>query len=398
VLEDLFAAPAPAGTRVPPHAGDLDDLVEVVFTSGTTGEPKGVMISHRNLLANVVGVGKVLEIHPRYRLVSLLPLSHLFEQAALLVVTGAGASTVYLQSLRPASIMEAIQEERATCMVCVPQVLDLFLTGIEREVRRAGKQKGYELLHTIGRRLPFGLRKHLFRQLHQRFGGRFEFFAVGGAALDQELGRRWEDMGIKVLQGYGLTESAPVVSVTRLSDRALGTVGWPIEALELRLAADGEIWIRGPQVTPGYLDNPQANAEAFEDGWYKTGDLGELDERGALRIKGRKKSMIALANGQNVYPEDVESALRLDPSVKDAVVLGLKVGRSDVDVHAVLVMHEPDRAAAAVRAANKRLAAHQQIRGHTLWPDDDFPRTLTMKPRRPIISARLKEMGVGETA
>jgi long-chain acyl-CoA synthetase len=187
------------------------------------------------------------------------------------------------------------------------------------------------------------------------------------------------------------------VAVTRLADRAMGTVGWPVDDIQLQIADDGEIRIRGPQITPGYWENPTATAEAFEDGWYKTGDLGELDAHGRLHIKGRKKSMIVLGTGQNVFPEDVESALRLSPAVKDAAVFGLKVGRSDVDIHAVLVMHDPAERDAAVKAANQRLAPHQHIRGHTLWPDDDFPRTLTLKARRPLISARLKEMGIGET-
>ena len=229
-------------------------------------------------------------------------------------------------------------------------------------------------------------------------GGRFKFFAVGGAALDPELGQRWENMGIKVLQGYGLTEATPVVLLTRLSDRALGTVGWPVKGIELRLADDGEILTRGPQITPGYWENPIATEAAFDAGWYQTGDLGELDSQGRLTIKGRKKNMIALANGLNVYPEDVETALRAQPAVKDAVVLGLKRGRADIDVHAILVMHDASNADDAVKTANRRLAPHQQIRSHTLWPDEDFPRTLTMKARRPVISERLRELGVGETA
>jgi long-subunit acyl-CoA synthetase (AMP-forming) len=166
----------------------------------------------------------------------------------------------------------------------------------------------------------------------------------------------------------------------------------------VRLAADGEIQVRGPNVTPGYWEDPLATAAAFEDGWYRTGDLARQDAEGYLYLIGRKKNLIVLANGQNVYPEDVEAALRLHPAVKDAVVVGLKRARADVNVHAVLVMHDPERAEEAVKAANKRLGAHQQVRGHSLWPEDDFPRTLTMKPRRPVIEEQLREMGVGETA
>jgi long-chain acyl-CoA synthetase len=395
LIEDLLVE-GPAAPAA--HPGEPDDLVEIVFTSGTTGEPKGVLVSNRNLLANVSAIELALEILPYYRLVSLLPLSHLFEQIAMIAVFHAGASTVYLQSLRPASLLEALKAERATCMVAVPQVLELFLSGIEREVRRSGKERQWEVLHRLSVHLPFGLRKYLFRPLHQKLGGRFKFFAVGGAALDPELGQRWEHMGIKVLQGYGLTEATPVVSLTRLSDRAMGTVGWPVKGIELRLADDGEILIRGPQVTPGYWENPTATEAVFDAGWYQTGDLGELDAQGRLTIKGRKKNMIALANGLNVYPEDVETALRSHPAVKDAVVLGLKRGRADIDVHAILVMNDASTTDEAVKTANRRLAPHQQIRGHTLWPDEDFPRTLTMKARRPLISERLRELGIGETA
>jgi long-chain acyl-CoA synthetase len=399
LIDDLTATgPAESGSMLQ-HEGGPDDLVEIVFTSGTTGEPKGVMITNRNLLANVHAMDLIVHLQPGNRLISLLPLSHLFEQTVgLMDVLGSGACSVYLQSMKPDRILEAIREERATMMLVVPQVLDLFLQGIEREVRRAGKHKQWQLLHRLAARLPFVLRRHLFRPLHQKLGGRFEFFVTGGAPLDPELGRVWENLGIKILQGYGTTEAAPGVSATRLDDRSIETVGWPIEGIELRIAADGEVLIRGPQVTPGYWEDPDATAAAFEDGWYKTGDLGELDQRGRLRLRGRKKSMIVLANGQNVYPEDVETILRLHPAVKDAVVVGLRRGRSDVDVHAVMVVHDPEKAGEALKAANRRLAAHQQIRGHSLWPEEDFPRTLTLKPRRPPIEEWLREIGVGQTA
>lgn len=399
LLDDLAAAGDPAALPPPPlPSGGPDDLVEIVFTSGTTGDPKGVMVTNRNLLANVRSMDLVVHLGPRYRIVSLLPLSHLFEQTVGLIdVLGSGASTVYLQTLKPANILEAIREERVTCLLVVPQLLELFLQGIEREVRRSGKQRQWELLHRIAPWIPFRWRRRLFGPLHAKLGGCFEFFVVGGAALDPELGRRWENMGIKVLHGYGLTEATPAVAVTRLDDHALETVGRPVEGMELRIAPDGEVLIRGPHVTPGYWENPEATAAAFEDGWYKTGDLGELDAQGRLRLRGRKKSLIVLANGLNVYPEDVEAALRLHPDVIDAVVVGVKRGRSDIDVHAVLLLRDPASAEAAVKAANRRLAPHQHIRGYTVWPEEDFPRTLTLKARRPAILERLAQLGI-ETA
>jgi long-chain acyl-CoA synthetase len=399
-IEELFESSPTEGSPPPVASTGPDDLVEIVFTSGTTGEPKGVMITNRNLLANVKAMDLIVHIGPGNRLVSLLPLSHLFEQTVgLMDVLVSGACTVYLQTLKPANILEAIQEERATMMLVVPQLLELFLNGIEREVRRTGKERQWNLLHKVASHLPFGLRRYLFRPVHQKLGGRFEFFATGGAALDPSLGHRWENMGIKILQGYGTTEAAPAVSCSRLDDRSMETVGWPVEGIELKIAPDGEVMIRGPLLSPGYWENPEATAAAFEDGWYKTGDFGEIDARGRLRLRGRKKNLIVLANGQNVYPEDVETSLREDPTVKDAVVVGLKRGRSDIDVHAVLVFHEAGaRADDVVKSANRRLAAHQQIRGYTVWPEEDFPRTLTLKARRPAIEARLQELGVGETA
>ena len=399
VMDELFAPSGAAGLPPAPRpGGGPDDLVEILFTSGTTGEPKGVEVTNRNLLANAEAVAQALEIHPHYRLISILPLSHCFEQIGLIAALGGGASITYLHHLRPASILEALKEERATAMLAVPQVLDLFLSGIEREVRRAGKERQWDLLHAVAARLPFGLRRRLFRQLHERFGGQFEFFAVGGAPLDPDLARRWENTGIKVLQGYGLTEATPVVTLTRLEDRAIGTVGWPMPGIELTIAQDGEVLIRGPQLTPGYWRDPKATAAAFVDGWYHSGDLGEIDAQGRLTLRGRKKNMIPLANGLNVYPEDVEAVLRLHPAIKDSVVVGLQRGRADVDVHAVLVTEHPEQADEAIRSANRRLSGHQQIRGYTIWPEEDFPRTLTMKARRPLIEARLKELGVGEVA
>ncbi|MCC7107529.1 MAG: AMP-binding protein [Chloroflexi bacterium] len=393
-FDEIPSFDAPQAAPVPPPAETgPDDLVEIVFTSGTTGEPKGVMVTNGNLVANVQVMDEVIHLDPSYRLLSLLPLSHLFEQTVgLMDVLISGASTIYLKTLQPARIFDHMASQQITCMLCVPQVLELFLQGIEREVRRAGKTRQWELLHHLARYLPFRWRRLLFAPLHKRMGGHFQFFVVGGAALDAGLGQQWEEMGIKVLQGYGTTEACPAISVNRLNRREMDTVGWPVPGMEIRIAPDGEVMIRGPLVSPGYWENEEATRAAFSDGWYATGDLGEISSTGALRLRGRKKNMIVLANGQNVYPEDVEAALRMHPAVKDAVVVGLHRGRADVDVHAILAMHEPAQASAAVKSANGRLSAHQQIRGFTLWPEDDFPRTLTMKARRPVIEARLPEL------
>jgi long-chain acyl-CoA synthetase len=376
------------GAETPAAVGiGQDDLAEIVFTSGTTGDPKGVMITHRNLLSNVTSFEEHVPGLPRYRLLSVLPLSHLFEQTVgLCYVLLSGASVAYVETLQPSSIFEALQQERISAMLVVPQVLSLFYQGIEREVRRTGKERAWRMLHRVAPRVPFALRRYLFRAVHRRLGGSFEFFVAGGAYLDPALAARWEHMGIKVIQGYGLTECSPVVAGNYLDRRNLMSVGRPLSCNEVRIAEDEEILVRGANVTSGYWQNPAATAATFEDGWYRTGDLGYLDRDGYLYLRGRKKNLIVLANGMNVYPEDVENALLDQPAVRDAVVVGLTRGEADVDVHAVLLLEDGANAAEIVRSTNRRLAAHQHIQGFTVWPEPDFPRTPTLKAKRaPIL-------------
>ncbi len=360
-----------------------DDLAELVFTSGTTGQPKGVMLSHRNIASNAQAALQVVEIHHEDRALSILPLSHMFEATIEVAILCAGASVVYARSLVPDTLLRLLSSQGITCMVLVPQALQLFLNGIEREVRRQNKERAWMLLHRIAPYLPFAWRRVLFRSVHKRFGGHFRFFVSGGAYLPPALGERWENMGFRVMQGYGATECAPVVSVTPYREHVQGTVGRPLPGVQVRVAEDGELLVHGPNVAQGYWKNPEATAAAFQEGWYHTGDLGYQDERGLLYIKGRKKNLIVLANGLNVYPEDVENVLLSHPAVKDAVVIGLTENNQDPVVHAVLLMDDPSQAKAAVQQANKQLASHQQVRSFTIWPEQDFPRTHTLKVKRP---------------
>jgi long-subunit acyl-CoA synthetase (AMP-forming) len=203
-------------------------------------------------------------------------------------------------------------------------------------------------------------------------------------------------MGIKILQGYGLTENSPIVSANSLERRKLDSIGRVVSNLQLRLAEDGEILIKGPSVFKGYWQDAAATAEAFEDGWYHTGDLARMDAEGWLYFTGRKKNVIVLANGMNVHAEDVENALRSTGLVVDAVVVGQNDLSGEPQVHAALVMEDPSQAEAAVERANKQLAGHQRVRSHTIWPDEDFPRTHTLKVRRPDVERRLREMAARE--
>ena len=370
-----------------PQDGDVKakDLAEIMFTSGTTGDPKGVMITHANLMANLEATTQYIPGNPSYRLLSVLPLSHMFEQmASLLNGLDCGASITYPTSRQPTVLFRTMRERGITTLLLVPQALYLFMKGIEREVVKQGKERVWGLLMKVARHTPFRLRRLLFRTVHKRFGGHLDFIVSGGAALDPELGAKWELLGIKVIQGYGATEASPVISIHTLARPRFDSVGLPLPGVEVNISPESEVLVRGPNITPGYWEAPEQTAAAFQDGWYKTGDLGYMDSEGFLHLRGRKKDMIVLPSGQNVFPEDIETVLRKHPAVSDAVVVGLSKGPS-VEVHAALRMEEPEEATEAVSWANGQMAEHQHVKGFTIWPDDDFPRTHTLKVKKGLV-------------
>jgi len=389
-LIDIDALPLGTldATRVPTVTGD--DLAEIVFTSGTTGQPKGVMLTHNNIASNAIAAIDFIDIKAQDRALSILPLSHMFEATVELAILHAGASIVYARTLVPETLLKLFSSQHVTCMVLVPQALQLFLNGIEREVRRQKKEKQWEMLQRIAAHLPFKLRRLVFRSVHKRFGGHFRFFVSGGAYLPPKLAEKWENMGFRVMQGYGATECSPIVSATPYNEHIFDSIGKPLPGVEVKIADDGEILVRGPNVAKGYWKNPEATAVTFENGWYHTGDLGYMDAKGNLYLKGRKKNLIVLANGLNVYPEDIENALNANPEVKDAAVFGLMELDQGPVVHAVLLMEDASKAKAVVQRTNKQLAPHQQIRGFTVWPEEDFPRTHTLKVKRQDLLDKLQ--------
>ncbi len=322
----IEALPDLARRAEPLPAASIDgaSLAEIVFTSGTTGDPKGAMLSHGNLASCATAMSRVLSIGTTDRLLSVLPLSHLYEQVLgfigpLLV----GASIVYPVSRQPAVLVRTFRDFRVTILLIVPQGLQLLTNAIERKVDQAGRRARFEQLHRLARHVPRSLRRLLFRSVLGQFGGRLHTIGVGASALDVDVAERWTDMGVEVLQGYGATEMGPVVTFTRPERNILGTVGEPIPGVEVRIEDDGEIVARGPGRFLGYWQNPEATAAAIDsDGWYHTGDLGAFTADRMLTFRGRKKDMLALPDGQKVYPEDVEAVLRLDPRVGDATVVG----------------------------------------------------------------------------
>ncbi|MCZ6891014.1 MAG: AMP-binding protein, partial [Chloroflexi bacterium] len=362
-----------------------DDLAEIMFTSGTTGDPKGVMLTHANLVTNLEGTAEHVPGNPSNRLISVLPLSHMFEQmASMMSALNCGANITFPTSRQPTVLFRTMRERRVTTMLLVPQALDLIMKRIETEVSRRGKQRIWRFMLKIAAHTPFRLRRLLFRGVHKQFGGSLNLIVSGGAALDAELGAKWSALGVKVIQAYGATEASPTISCHTLKHPRFDSVGRPIPNVDVRISEEGEILVRGPNLTPGYWNEPEKTAESFEDGWYKTGDLGFMDNEGFLHLRGRKKDMIVLPSGENVFPEDIEALLNKHPMTKDAVVVGLPKD-SGVEVHAALLLEDSSAVSDVVSWANRQLAEHQQIRGSTVWPDEDFPRTHTLKVKKGVV-------------
>jgi long-chain acyl-CoA synthetase len=368
---------------VPPDVAiGRDDVAEIIFTSGATAEPKGVVITHRNVLANIVPVEREIAKYKRYarpfsplRFLNLLPLSHMFGQAmATFIPPVLDGEVIFIRGYNPVDIVEQIRRRRVSVLVSVPKILDVLREHVTRidESVRAFRERGQTTTAAHVAR-----RWWTYRRVHRLFGLKFWAFIVGAAPLDTDLEKFWGELGFAVVQGYGLTETAPIVTLNHPFSTRKGSVGKPIAGVEMKIAADGEILVRGENVTKGYFNAEQETAEAFEDGWFHTGDIGELAPDGQLYIRGRKKEMIVTPEGLNVFPEDVEKILLQLAGVRDAAVVGAPIG-SEERVHAVLVLDTnagPDAADRIVREANSRLQDHQKIRRGLVWPEPELPRT-----------------------
>lgn len=367
------------------------DTAEIVYTSGTTGNPKGVVLTHGNLVANLLQVNEHIPIvGPEYVFLSLLPLSHMFEQmGGFLTPLYRGASIVYLRILKPSAMMEAFREEDFRAVVCVPRLLQLLRDAIERQLEARGLGGLFRFLLRVAERWPDGLRRALFFPVRRRFGRHFVLFVSGGAPLAPELFRFWRVMGFNVLEGYGLTECAPVLTVNTMDRQVEGSAGRALPGVELTLE-EGEITVRGDNVFPGYYQNPEATRNAFtRDGRFRTGDLGTIDGEGNLRILGRSKELIVTGAGINVYPDELEGVLNSVKGVRESCVIGLDRGAGD-EVHAVLLLNGSGRNPEEILAeANSRLDPLHRITGYSLWPEPEFPKTTTLKIRKFLVKERI---------
>jgi long-chain acyl-CoA synthetase len=425
--------PSPDFADVPGNRSLRTDIAEILFTSGTTSEPRGVVLTHGNFLANLEPIETGIEEYRKYeqwfhplRFVSLVPLSHVFGQFTSVFVSPLlGATVVIENSPHSQDIFRSIRRERATVLIVVPRMLDALRNAMEQDIDAHGWRAWFNSSYTAAAGELYLRSVWRFRRLHRQLGWKFWAFISGGAALSSQTEEFFRRIGYAVVQGYGMTETASVISLNHPFKAVEGTVGKILPDREFRLASDGEILVRGENVSSGYFEKGAFQPRLAENqGWLGTGDLGELDAEGNLRFRGRKKNLIVTSAGLNVHPEDLEVALCRQAAVRDAVVIPLESAANSEPL-AILVMQssplqpivipseakdhsdpltspqsmEPATldasalaARAAIAAANSSLAEYQRIRRWLVWPEPDFPRTPTGKPRLSVLADRAAEL------
>lgn len=325
------------GTKVDP-----DDVATLIYTSGTTGLPKGVMLTHRNLCENVKSASRIIRIDETDCSLSFLPLSHAYERTGGYYLLFACGASIYLaESIETVSLN--ITEARPTIIFTVPRLFDRIRANMLKQISTESptKQKIFNWAVTVGEKYHRSLEKKggaspllslqhavasklVYQKIHRKFGGRLRYFVSGGAALPQKTGEFFQALGITILEGFGLTETSPITNVNRPEKVKFGTVGPTIANVEMKIAADGEILLRGPNIMKGYWQDPEATAEVIREGWFHTGDIGEIDSDGYLRITDRKKHIIVTSGGKNIAPMPIENLIAESPYVDQVMVVGEK--------------------------------------------------------------------------
>jgi long-chain acyl-CoA synthetase len=318
-----------------------DHLLSILFTSGTMGNPKGVMLTHANIASNLVDAQKWVNLGAEDRFLSVLPIHHSYECTdGFLLPLFLGATISYAENLR--RIPENLSETRSTAMLGVPLLWHAIYKKIEEAMAEKGMWKvnaAKKLAALSEKTMGLNIRPLLFSKVHQKFGGHLRILISGGAAIDPLVAKGFRELGIEFLQGYGLTESAPIIAVNRNAAFKDDSAGLPLPSVEVRIAEDGEILARGPNIMTGYYDNRRATQEALEEGWLHTGDLGFIDADGFLYIQGRKKSVIVTPAGKKIYPEEVESEILKSPYVSECLVCGRETNEpgQEITIEAIVV-------------------------------------------------------------
>jgi long-chain acyl-CoA synthetase len=377
--------PAPSLSR--------DDALQIIFTSGTTSEPRGVVISHGNVLANIEPLEREIRKYLRYerifhplRFLNLLPLSHVFGQMLGIFIPPFLAGTVvFIDSMKPSEIVDVTRRERVSVLVAVPRFIESLQREIQNKVERDGLTRQFNEDFARAEKEHFLRRWWRFRKIRSRFGRKFWAFISGGAALPEQVEAFWTRLGYAAIQGYGMTETTSLISLNHPFHTAQGSIGKVFPGVEVRVDEHGEILVRGENVAKAYRRDDGAQPVVETDGWFYTGDLAETGEDGRLYFKGRKKNVIVTPAGMNVYPEDLEKAVRRQPGVRDCVVIELERDGNAEPCAVLLMDGAGPNPESAVQNANRSLAEYQQIRNWFAWPDPDFPRTPTLKPLLPRI-------------
>ncbi len=389
---------------------DMEKMSALFFTSGTTGTSKGVMLSHKNIVAAANASCRATQYGPEDKYVSVLPIHHTYELVpAQISATNLGSTVFICDGVRYAT--RRFKEEQPTCLVLVPLFLETIHKKIWSELRRKGMEKKVRAAMKLSDsllRLGIDNRDKFFSEVTAVFGGKLKSIVVGGAPLDPQIVKDFYSFGITVIQGYGITECAPLVAVNRPGHVMFDSVGQPVDCVEVKIEpldesddefnnGDGEILVRGDNVMMGYYDNPEATAAAFtEDGWFRTGDIGTMDTKGYIKITGRLKNVIIASNGKNVFPEELEERLNRLGTIKECVVLGRDNDEGVQEIVAVIVPDyevlgegTSDAAASAIykeaiAQINRTLPAYKHIDRFEIR-HEDFEKTLTKKIKRFLV-------------
>jgi len=393
-----------------PAAANDDDLASLLYTSGTTADPKGVMLTHANFLGEVVAVFNWVDIGPTDALLGVLPLFHVLAlMANLLLPLVKGSRVIYLETLNTTELMRALNERNITAFAVVPQFYNLIHERIYQEINKRGTvtKKVFAAMLALNhalRKIGINAGPILFRKVHDTLGPKMRYLATGGSRFDPAIAQDFYDLGIDVLQALGLTETTAAIYVNSPGDNVIGSCGTAMKGVEGKIIdplpqedggpAVGELAVRGAVVMKGYWNRPDATAAVFRDGWFLTGDLGYFDAGGHLFLTGRKKEVIVLSNGKNVYPDEIEAHYLKSPFIKEIAVMGLegKPGETGDRLHAVIVpnfdvlrQHKIVNAKEVIRYDIEGLSTHiastKRIGSYEIW-QEDLPRTTTRKIKR----------------
>jgi len=364
----------------------------LLFTSGTTKRSKGVLLSQKNILSNLCACSSLIAVKDSDVHLSLLPLHHTFENTlGFLFMLYSGICISYCEGIK--HISENLKEFNVSVLVAVPAIFETLYNRVRIEIKKSGKEKMVNWLFKVSNfflKLHLDLRKQIMAPVRKKISPNLRLMASGAAPIRKEIIEYFESLGILFLQGYGLTETSPLLCATIPGKNMAGTVGFPVKDVEITIDTPdengvGEILARGANVTKGYFDSPEETKEAFtEDGWFKTGDLGMIDENGSLKITGREKSMIVLYNGKKAFPEEFEELVNAIPGVKESFVWGQKSADNDVQICAEVVLEEASKekfVLEEIRRINERIPKYKMIR-YVLFSKAELLKTTTLKVKR----------------